>query len=90
VVNGIASGFGHSVHVARLAPGMDVQEVVAWLNWLALDGYRAPAPAQFVGGLHPMPTGRTAYLTLDLEPGRYLFVSEATGAQGVRTEVTVR
>jgi hypothetical protein len=83
-------GFGHSVHVARLEPTTDVQAVVDWMNWFALGGLRAPAPAHFVGGLHPMATGKTAYFTVDLQPGRYLWVSEATGAQGVRQEVVVR
>lgn len=83
-------GFGHSLHLARLEPGTDVAEVVRWMNWFELDGLRHPAPARFVGGVHPMPTGHTAYFTADLEPGRYLAVSEATGAQGVLREFTVR
>lgn len=83
-------GFGHSVHLARLSPGAEVGKVVSWMNWFDLHGLRTPAPAEFVGGLHPMPTGRTAYLTVDLEPGRYLAVSEATGAQGVLKEFVVR
>lgn len=83
-------GFGHSVHIARLDAGTDVDDVVQWMNWLALDGYRAPAPTRFIGGLHPMPTGQTAYFTVNLEPGRYLFLSEETGAQGVLKEVIVR
>ncbi len=83
-------GFGHSVHVARVEPGTDPKKVVQWMNWFALDGLRTPAPAHFVGGMHPLPEGQTAYFTANLEPGRYLFVSEATGAQGVRREVTVR
>lgn len=83
-------GFGHSVHVARLEPGVDVDEVVAWLNWVTLDGMRTPAPVHFIGGSHPMPADGMAYFTVDLEPGRYLFISEATGALGVREVVTVR
>lgn len=83
-------GFGHSVHVARLDHGASADDVVRWMNWLDLNGLRAPAPARFAGGVNMMPTGSTAYVTVDLEPGRYLFVSEATGAQGVRKEVTVR
>jgi hypothetical protein len=83
-------GFGHSVHVARLHPATDVQEVVGWMNWFALNGLRAPAPAHFSGGLHPMQTGDTGYFTVDLTPGRYLWVSEATGAQGVWQEVVIR
>jgi hypothetical protein len=82
-------GFGHSVHVARL-DGTEPGKVVEWMNWFNLQGLREPAPARFVGGLHPFAAGETAYFTLELEPGRYLFVSEGTGAQGVRREVTVR
>lgn len=84
------AGFGHSVHLARLDPGTEVDHVVRWMNWLEIDGYRAPAPARFLGGMHPMPAGHTAYFTVDLEPGRHLFVSEATGHQGVLHEFTVR
>lgn len=83
-------GFGHSMHVARLDPGTSVDDVVRWMNWFELDGLRAPAPARFAGGVNMMPTGSTAYVTVDLEPGRYLIVSEATGAQGVLREVSVR
>jgi len=82
-------GFGHSVHIARLEPGVAIDQVTAWLNWLTVDGLREDAPVDFVGGMHPMPAGQTAYFTVDLEPGRYLAVSEATGAQGVQQEFTV-
>ena len=83
-------GFGHSVHLARLEPDTDIQEVVRWMNWFELDGLRTPAPVEFVGGVHPMPAGRTAYFTATVEPGRYLLISEATGAQGVLEEITVK
>lgn len=83
-------GFGHSVHLARLEAGTGADEVVAWMDWFDLRGMREPAPVSFVGGMHPMGAGETAYLTVDLEPGRYLALSEATGAQGVFKEFTVR
>ncbi len=83
-------GFGHSVHLARLNPGVEVDDVVRWMNWFDLRGLRTPAPAEFVGGLHPLPTGKTAYFAVNLEPGRYLAVSEATGAQGVLKEFAVQ
>lgn len=83
-------GFGHSVHVARLEPAVSPQKVVDWMNWFSVDGLRSPAPVPFIGGMHPMPTGVTRYFTVDLEPGRYLWVSEETGAAGVRQVVTVR
>lgn len=83
-------GFGHSAHLARLQPETSVDEVVAWMNWFGLKGLAAPAPAEFVGGLHFMPTGETAYFMADLEPGRYLLVSENTAHLGVYREFMVR
>jgi hypothetical protein len=83
-------GFGHSAHLARLRPDAQVDDVVAWMNWFAPSGMAAPAPAEFIGGVHFMPEGETAYFTVNLEPGRYLLVSEATGHLGVLKEFTVR
>ena len=53
------------------------------------DGLRAPAPATFVGGVQEMPEGRTAYFTIDLEAGRYAWISENAG-RGMVREFTVR
>ena len=83
-------GFGHSAHLARLDADTSVDDVVAWMNWFGLTGLSAPAPAEFIGGLHFMETGATAYFTADLEPGRYLLVSENTAHLGVHREFTVR
>lgn len=82
-------GFGHNVHVARLEPGTDVQEVVRWMNFFELDGLRDPAPLTFIGGVQLMPAGNTSYFTADFEPGRYLFLSEYTAHLGVYQVVTV-
>jgi hypothetical protein len=82
-------GFGHNVHVARMSPTMEVSEVVRWMNAFELDGLSSPGPVTFIGGAQIMPAGHTAYFTLDLEPGSYLFVSEYTGNMGVLKEVTV-
>jgi hypothetical protein len=83
-------GFGHSAHLARLDADANVDDVVAWMNWFAAGGLAAPAPAEFIGGVHFMPVGETAYFTVDLVPGRYLLVSEATAHLGVLKEFTVR
>ncbi|MBR9990947.1 MAG: hypothetical protein KFH98_14390 [Gemmatimonadetes bacterium] len=83
-------GFGHSAHLARLDADTDIDDVVQWMNWLAIDGMRAPAPVPFLGGIHAMPTGETAYFAVDLQPGRYLFISEATAHLGMLHEFTVR
>jgi hypothetical protein len=82
-------GFGHNVHVARLDADSDIDEIVEWMDAFDLDGLRPPAPATFIGGAQIMPAGRTVYLPLNLEPGRYLFISEYTGNQGVLKEVRV-
>lgn len=82
-------GFGHNVHVARLGPDADVKNVMRWMNFMELDGLTPPAPAEFVGGMQILPEGKNGYFTLDLEPGRYLFLSEYTSAQGVWQEITV-
>jgi hypothetical protein len=83
-------GFGHSAHLARLDAETDIDDVVQWMNWLAVDGLRSPAPVPFIGGIHAMPTGETAYFTVDLEPGRYLLISEATARMGMVHEFRVR
>lgn len=83
-------GFGHSAHLARLKPETDVTEVVQWMNAFGVNGLRTPAPVEFIGGTHmQMPIGQPQYFTVDVEPGRYLFISEATAPQGVWQEVTV-
>lgn len=82
-------GFGHNVHVARLPEDVEPDAVQAWLNWMNVEGLQPPAPATFVGGMNILPEGETGYFSVELEPGRYLFASEYTGHQGVRTTVTV-
>lgn len=81
--------FGHDVELARLDEDGTVDEIVTWLNWIDIPGLMEPAPATFHGGINQMAVGSTAYFTADLEPGRYLFVSEYTGAMGVLQEFTV-
>lgn len=84
------AGFGHSAHLARLDADADVNDLVQWMNAFAIDGLRTPAPARFIGGMHPMAAGSTAYTTVTLESGRYVWVSEETAREGVLKEFTVR
>lgn len=83
-------GLGNDVHVVRLEAGTDLDEVVRWMDWMNVDGLRAPAPARFVGGTQEMPVGYTAYFTIELLPGRYAWISEVTAADGMVKEFTVR
>jgi len=66
------------------------KEVAAWMNWVDIPGLTEPAPGAFLRGVNPMPVGSTAYFTVDLVPGRYLFVSEYTGAMGVMREFRIQ
>ena len=82
-------GLGNDVHVVRLEEGTDLDEVVQWMDWMNVDGLRAPSPAAFVGGIHEMPAGYTAFFTVDLEPGRYAWIAESGAALGMVKEFTV-
>ncbi len=82
-------GLGNDVHVVRLEEGADLDEVVEWMDWMNVDGLRAPSPAAFVGGVHEMPVGYKAFFTVDLEPGRYAWIAESGAARGMVEEFTV-
>lgn len=82
-------GFGHSAHLARLNSEATLDDLVQWMNWFGLAGLRSPAPAEFLGGAHMMPTGNTTYFSAHLTPGRYVVISEATAHQGMLQEFTV-
>lgn len=77
----------HDVHLARLDEVTSPDDVVGWMDFL--DRMKAPAPAEFLGGIEHMPAGSVGYFTVELEPGRYLWVSEGYGAQGMVKEFTV-
>jgi len=83
-------GFGHNLHVARLHDALDAEDVLPWMNFFASSGMQTPPPTEFLGGIHLLPAGETGYFKLDLEPGRYLFVSEYTAPLGVWQVVTVK
>ncbi|MGH7571071.1 MAG: hypothetical protein ACREMK_04415 [Gemmatimonadota bacterium] len=82
-------GLGNDVHLARLEDDTDVDEVVQWMDWMNVDGLRSPAPVEFLGGTQEMPVGHTAYFTVNLEPGHYLWISESTAELGMLKEFTV-
>ncbi len=69
---------GHDLHLARLSADTDLAALAAWMDWSRPDGLQTPAPVQFLGGVNEMPAGATAYFTVDLVPGRYVWISEVT------------
>ncbi|HKK27771.1 MAG TPA: hypothetical protein VKB18_06785 [Gemmatimonadota bacterium] len=80
---------GYDVHVARLAEGRSGDDLVPWMSWMNVGGLVSPAPAEFLGGVQEMPTGSTSYFTVDLQPGRYAWISELGAAQGLVRTFTV-
>jgi hypothetical protein len=71
---------GKDVHVVRMDGASDVEDIVAWMDFNRVQGQMStaadPAPATFLGGVHDMPFGNTAYFKLILEAGDYLWISE--------------
>ncbi len=75
---------GHDLHLVRMGPGDNVAELGEWMNWMAPHGLVAPAPASLIGGVQTILTPdmlagsapAIGYLSADLEPGRYAWVSE--------------
>jgi len=77
----------HDVNLARLDSDTSLEEVANWMSWI--DALRSPAPAEFLGGADHLAGGSTGYFSVDLEPGRYAFVSEGFANQGMIHEFTV-
>ena len=77
------------MHLARLQDEVDLDEVTQWMDWMEIAGLQAPAPAEFLGGTQEMPIGHTAYFTVNLEPGRYAWITEASADKGMFNEFTV-
>lgn len=83
------AGLGNDVHLVRLEGGTPAEDVAPWMDWMNVDGLRPPAPAEFLGGTQEMPAGETAYFTVELEPGRYAWISEAPSPRSLYTEFSV-
>ena len=69
-------GLGNDVHLAKINENTDLDKLTAWMDWMNIDGLRAPAPVEFLGGTQEMPVGYTSYFTIDLKPGKYAWISE--------------
>jgi hypothetical protein len=77
----------HDVHLLRVTEETDLGAVVPWMSWI--DGMKAPAPATFVGGMEQLEAGHSGYLSVDLEPGSYAWISEAYADRGMMKEFVV-
>ncbi len=52
------------------------------MNWVNPEGLMEPAPkaVTFIGGVNDMPEGHTGYFKANLEPGKYVLISEVPNA----------
>lgn len=72
---GAGAGEGHQhLHLARLDPETTAADLVEWVSKWIGENPATPAPVEFLGGAQHMPEGNTAYVTVDLEPGRYAWI----------------
>lgn len=78
---------GHDVHLARLQEDTRIEDVVAWMDWV--DALESPAPVEFLGGAEQVPVGHVSYFTIELEPGRYAWISEGYAQRGMVREFRV-
>lgn len=84
------AGLGnYAVQLVRLTGDTSLEKIAEWLHPLELGQYRAPAPGHWLGGLQPMTAGSTGYLTVELTPGRYAWISPIYADQGMVREFTV-
>jgi hypothetical protein len=83
-------GFGNDVHLARLEPGVSAADLVSWMDAFNLEGLRNPAPVSFRGGSHERPAGKMLYFTVELEPGRWAWISESPDAAPLHREFNVQ
>lgn len=73
----------HDINIARLDSHADIEALEKWMDWSHPKGLITPAPngVTFLGGVNDMPSGSTGYFTVDLEPGKYVFISEVPNSK---------
>jgi hypothetical protein len=84
---------GQDVHVIRIDSVVDIQAALDWMDWQTPNGLLVPSPVTFLGGINDvMPSGSSAFFSVDLSPGRYAFIGEAPEAdkKGLLLEFEIR
>ena len=90
VVDSPEVGLKYDVSLFRYADESELEEIVAWMDWWDVAQFRAPAPGYSLGGMENMAAGKTGYITVDLEPGNYAWVSEGYANRGMVETFVVR
>jgi len=69
---------GHDINLAKLDDTANLDDLNNWMDWSNPKGLIEPAPkgVAFLGGLNNMSKGDKGYFTVNLDPGRYVLISE--------------
>lgn len=81
---------GNDVHIAKLTDETNLDSLIAWMDWMNIEGLQSPAPAEFFGGTQEMPTGNTSYFTTTLDSGQYVLIAESAGNNGLVQKFEIR
>ncbi|MEZ2414506.1 hypothetical protein ACA086_06030 [Muriicola sp. E247] len=73
---------GHDINLVKLDENANLEELENWMNWADPKGLIEPAPnaVTFIGGVNDMPAGNKGYFTAEIEPGKYVLISEVPNA----------
>lgn len=73
----------HDINIARLDAHADMEALEKWMDWSHPEGLITPVPngVTFLGGVNDMQAGSTGYFTVDLQPGKYVLISEVPNAK---------
>jgi hypothetical protein len=73
---------GHDVNLVKLDNNANETELETWINWSTPTGLMTPSPegVTFLGGTNDAPAGSTQYFKVNLESGKYAFISEVPNA----------
>lgn len=68
----------NNIHLIKMSEDTDLDEVNTWMDWYKVGGLRAPAPADFLGGVDnydAIPGETASYFSLEIdEPGDYAWI----------------
>ena len=74
---------GHDINLVAMAPDADLQALESWINWASPQGLMSstlPEGFTFLGGTNDSPAGSSQYFEVELEPGKYVLISEVPNA----------
>ncbi|WP_340106279.1 hypothetical protein [Rhodohalobacter sp. 8-1] len=75
----------NNIHLIKTEENTDLNEVNTWMDWYKVGGLRAPAPADFLGGVSTYdatPDESATYFSLEIdEPGEYAWIVQVADGE---------